>query len=385
MQKVSASFCHSPRSLDYTRALIACKSVTPDDNGCQSLIARHLSQVGFHCQQYVINGVSNLIARWGTGPEHFAFCGHTDVVAPGPLEQWHTDPFTPVCRDNILFGRGAADMKSGIAAMLAATERAIPDMNPDAYSFWWLVTSDEEGEALCGTQWMKAQLDKQGIQLSACLIGEPTASQASGDTIKIGRRGALSGTVVVTGKQGHVAYPHSCQNAIHTASDIIQALTGYTWSTGSADFPGTTIQITHLDTGTFVDNLVPGTARIAFNVRYDAGFTNDSLMQLLTELIKGVSGNIDIHWSRPCSPYLTEPKDNGCWLERCERAIVNTTGKYPLLSTAGGTSDGRFFDASTQVIELGVPNHTIHQANESVHVSDIITLEDIYTDLLLAL
>ena len=370
------------RSLHYSHELIARQSVTPEDNGCQRFLSQYLSSAGFSCKHYQVNGVSNLIARWGSGPSHFAFCGHTDVVSPGPLEEWHTDPFTPVFRDNMLFGHGAADMKSGIAAMLAATERSVHLINPLEYSFWWLITSDEEGEALYGTSWMKKELDKQGIKLSACLIGEPTASQSSGDMIKVGRRGALSGSVVVRGKQGHVAYPDSCRNAIHTASDIIQALTSHRWSTGSGDFPGTSLQITHVDTGAWVDNLVPGAARIAFNVRYDAEYSNDSLVALLTSLIKNISPHTQIHWSRPCSPYLTKSRANDCWLQRCERAIVNTTGKYPLLSTAGGTSDGRFFDSSTQIIEVGVPNSTIHQANECVHLCDIITLEDIYTDIL---
>lgn len=373
-------------SLRFAEILMARESVTPNDAGCQTFLIHRLSKLGFHCQQHVINGVSNLIARWGQGPVNFAFSGHTDVVPPGPLDKWNSAPFSPVVNNSILYGRGAADMKTGIAAMLAATERAIPSLNRDDVSYWWLITSDEEGEAEYGSLWIKQWLDDAGVSLDMCIVGEPTASVRTGDTMKVGRRGSLSGTITVTGKQGHVAYPHSCDNAIHRASKIIEALTGYPWKAGSADFPGTSLQITHLNSGTFTDNLVPGAARIEFNVRYDNDFTQHSLCELLHALINGADDTAKVCWSRPCRAYMSQPRSEQCLMRYCESAIKRATGRFPAISTSGGTSDGRFYASErTQVVELGVPNNTIHQVNEHIHLSDLVTLEDIYTDILLQL
>jgi len=382
----SVSTLQHGTSVHHANNLIARKSVTPDDAGCQKYISHRLNKLGFYCQHFIVQGVSNLIAKWGHGPLHTAFSGHTDVVPPGPLSAWHSDPFSPFHHNSVLYGRGAADMKTGIAAMLAATERAIDKLDATSHTLWWLITSDEEGEAEFGTRWIKQYLDNEGVRLDRCLIGEPTASQSTGDTIKVGRRGALSGTIEVIGKQGHVAYPQSCVNAIHKAARLCQELTSLNWEPGTVDFPGTSLQITHMDTGTFTDNMIPGKARIEFNVRYSSPHTKNSISDLLETLIYQCAPDSKVSWSRACDAFLSRPRQQRCFIRTCEQAIVSNTGRYPVLSTSGGTSDGRFLAGPhTQIVELGVPNSTIHQVNESVHLSDLLTLEDIYTDILMGL
>ena len=373
------------RSIYFAEVLMARASITPQDAGCQSYLIYKLEKLGFSCEKYTINGVSNLVARWGQGPNHFAFCGHTDVVPPGPLDKWKSPPFSPVISQNKLYGRGAADMKTGIAAMLAATERTIDSLDDSKVSFWWLITSDEEGEAEWGSKWIAEYLASKNVQLDMCLVGEPSASATTGDTIKIGRRGSLSGTIHITGKQGHVAYPKTAVNAIHKASNVINALTQHPFDKGSEDFPGTTLQITHMDTGSFTDNIVPSAVRVEFNVRYSWQFDQKGLSTLLRSIINSVDTEAEVSFSRPCEAYLSKPKSNAehCLIACVEKAIKSATGRYPVISTSGGTSDGRFFASEhTQVLEVGVPNTTIHQINEHIHVSDLLTLEDIYTYIL---
>ena len=373
------------RSIYFAEVLMARASITPQDAGCQSYLIYKLEKLGFFCEKYTINGVSNLVARWGQGPNHFAFSGHTDVVPPGPLDKWKSPPFSPVISKNKLYGRGAADMKTGIAAMLAATERTIASLDKEKVSFWWLITSDEEGEAEWGSKWIAEYLASKNVQLDMCLVGEPSASASTGDTIKIGRRGSLSGTIHIAGKQGHVAYPKTAVNAIHKASNVINALTQYPFDKGSDDFPGTSLQITHMDTGSFTDNIVPSAVRIEFNVRYSWQFNQNSLSVLLRSIINSIDTEAEVSFSRPCEAYLSKPKSNAehCLIACVEKAIKSATGRYPVISTSGGTSDGRFFASEhTQVVEVGVPNTTIHQINEHIHVSDLLTLEDIYTDIL---
>ncbi len=373
------------RSIYFAEVLMARASITPQDAGCQSYLIYKLEKLGFFCEKYTINGVSNLVARWGQGPNHFAFSGHTDVVPPGPLDKWKSPPFSPVISKNKLYGRGAADMKTGIAAMLAATERTIDSLDGSKVSFWWLITSDEEGEAEWGSKWIAEYLASKNVQLDMCLVGEPSASASTGDTIKIGRRGSLSGTIHIAGKQGHVAYPKTAVNAIHKASNVINALTQYPFDEGSDDFPGTSLQITHMDTGSFTDNIVPSAVRIEFNVRYSWQFNQNSLSVLLRSIINSIDTEAEVSFSRPCEAYLSKPNSNAehCLIACVEKAIKGATGRYPVISTSGGTSDGRFFASEhTQVVEVGVPNTTIHQINEHIHVSDLLTLEDIYTDIL---
>jgi succinyl-diaminopimelate desuccinylase len=273
-------------------------------------------------------------------------------------------------------------MKTGIAAMLAATERSLSGIKPGNTSFWWLITSDEEGEAEYGSQWIYSHLKQQGIMIDHCIVGEPTAAKYTGDTIKIGRRGSLSVSISITGKQGHVAYPQSAINAIHKSAKIINSLTDYQWDEGSPDFPGTSLQITHIDSGKFTDNVVPGECEIQLNIRYSHLYSEHTLKAHVAKLIHSIDCSAQISWSRPCEAYLSRPRETHCLISHTEQAIYRATGRYPVLSSSGGTSDGRFFaNQQTQVVEVGVPNETIHQVNESIHLSDLMTLEDIFTDL----
>ena len=369
-------------SLSIAFELITRRSVTPKDADCQQYIASVLERVGFECNHFHVEGVSNLIARIGSGKRHIAFSGHTDVVPSGPIEKWCSEPFTPTIKDGYLHGRGAADMKTGIAAMLAAVLRKDWKRLHSDNSFWLLITSDEEGEAENGSAWIKRWLDNNDICLETVLVGEPTAIRHSGDTVKLGRRGSLSGQITITGKQGHVAYPHQTVNAASIAVDVAQALTQCPFDLGSPDFPGTSLQITQLDSGTFSDNIVPGLCTVCFNVRYTDEYSVDHLKAKLTEVVDENAMDYELQWQRPCDAYLSKPLNNAkyCLINQIESAIFSATGKYPLLSTAGGTSDGRFFASKhTQVVEVGVPNRTIHQINECIDLADLYLLDDIYT------
>ncbi|MFC3094716.1 succinyl-diaminopimelate desuccinylase [Alteromonas sediminis] len=374
-------------SLRHAISLMQINSITPFDNGCQDYLTQFLTPLGFHCKTVRVNGVSNLIARRGKGKRHIAFSGHTDVVPPGPLARWKFEPFSATVSNNVLYGRGAADMKTGIAAMLAACERILPFVEHDDTSFWWLITSDEEGEAEFGSKWISEYLTAKGINLSSVVVGEPTGSAITGDTIKVGRRGSLSGEIILHGKQGHVAYPHSSVNALHLAANFIQAMAAHAWDRGSADFPGTSYQTTGIDAGAFTDNLVPGQCKVNFNIRYSDKFTEGSLKTIVAEIchraLPQSALQQPVSWERPCESFLSQPSPKNCLIKIAESAIKKNIGQYPLLSTSGGTSDGRFFASpSTQVVEIGVPNHSIHQINEHIHLSDLITLEDIYADML---
>lgn len=378
---------YASKSLLHAQALMQRESITPQDSGCQDYLITHLERLGFVCKQYFVHGVRNLVACWGSGAHHVGFCGHTDVVPAGAMELWQSDPFQPVIRGDKLYGRGAADMKTGLAAMLAACEKMLPSISSQNTTFWWLITSDEEGEAEYGCKWIQSHLQNNNIVLQSLLVGEPSASSATGDTIKVGRRGSLSGAIDVLGKQGHVAYPRSSINAIHLAAKFINALEAYHWDTGSEDFPGTSFQTTALDSGKFIDNMVPGQCRVHFNIRYSQAFTEQNLKQLIVDIAATTIGKtqqrLDIVWDRPCNAYLSQPRKQDCLIRHVENAIKNTVGYYPLLSTSGGTSDGRFFASrDTQVVEVGVPNSAIHQVNEHIHLSDLATLEDIYSAML---
>ena len=374
---------HDAKSLFYSIELMSRRSITPDDAGCQDWLRDKLTGMGFECHQFIVNGVKNLVAEIGSGERVIAFAGHTDVVPPGPEEKWYNPPFEPSIANNELIGRGAADMKTGVAAMLAATERALALSEQFNCKFMWLITSDEEGEAEFGSKEIKHWLDSRGIQLHSVIVGEPTANNSTGDTIKVGRRGAISGRIYVKGKQGHVAYPQYADNAIHKMAKVINAINSVQWDAGSDDFPGTSLQITHIDSGDFTDNIVPAKCSICFNIRYSHEYSMESLEALIQERVAQVVEQFDIEWERPCVPYFTHNQKQHSLIKAVEQAIVKNTGRFPALSTAGGTSDGRFFSGpNTQVVEVGVPNKTIHQINERIHISDLITLEDIFTDLL---
>ena len=371
------------KSIPYSFELIYRPSVTPLDAGCQDWLASKLSQLGFQCHQFEVEGVKNLVAEMGSGERVVAFAGHTDVVPAGDIKQWRTDPFEPVLSGDELIGRGAADMKTGLAAMLAACERVLKLSSAINTKFMWLVTSDEEGEAEFGSKAIKQYLDTRGIVIDQCIVGEPTAKVATGDAIKVGRRGAISGRVQVSGKQGHVAYPQYADNAIHKMARVINALEAIDWDQGSDDFPGTSLQITHIDSGEFTDNIVPANCTICFNIRYSHNYSQSDLEALIKARVASVTDAFTVFWERPCEPYFTANREQHCLIAAIEKAIHRNTGKFPVLSTAGGTSDGRFFaGGKTQVVEVGVPNRTIHQVNERIDISDLVTLEDIYTDLL---
>lgn len=373
-------------SLQYSQELMRRPSITPDDQGCQQWLAERLTALGFHCKFVDKEGVSNLVAMLGEGEKTLAFAGHTDIVPPGPLDKWSVDPFSAEVINDELIGRGAADMKTGIGAMLAATERHLQAGLPLNHRLVWLITSDEEGEAEHGSKVIKAYLDEQDIHLDYCIVGEPTATSHTGDTIKVGRRGAISARLRVSGKQGHVAYPKYADNAIHKMGKVIEALSSIEWDQGSDDFPGTSLQITHIDSGAFTDNIVPAQCAICFNIRYSHRYDLTSLERLVNDRLNEVTTDFELLWERPCQPYFTSTDLQNSLIRHVEQAIHRNTGKFPVLSTSGGTSDGRFFaSTTTQVVEVGVPNKTIHQINERIHIADLIALEDIYSDLLLSL
>lgn len=377
-------FRQETSALAHATALINRRSITPADSGCQAYIRQRLERLGFDCESFEVNGVSNLIARIGSGQHHIGFSGHTDVVNPGDLSRWSSEPFTASIRENRLYGRGAADMKTGIAAMLSACERFNWQKLDQRHSFWWLITSDEEGEAEWGSREIQARLAAQGVSLDALVVGEPTAASKTGDCIKVGRRGSLSGRISIRGKQGHVAYPQQSVNAASLAAEVVTRLDGLSFKPGSVDFPGTTLQVTKIDTGHYSDNIVPGQAEVCFNVRYADDVTEQTLKTRIERLVDEVCFDYQLEWERPCTSYLSQPRHTSqCLIRAIEMSIFSVTGRYPILSTAGGTSDGRFFaSADTQVVEVGVPNNTIHQVNESIAIEDLAVLESIYTDLL---
>lgn len=387
MSKLNASFyCNKPvKSIQYSQTLIQRPSITPSDQGCQKFLADKLTSLGFDCHSFIVNGVSNLVATFGNGPTTLAFAGHTDVVPAGDSSRWHVDPFSAQIIDGELFGRGAADMKTGLAAMLAATERVISKGAITNTRFVWLITSDEEGEAEYGSKEIAAYLSRQGISLDMCIVGEPTALLTTGDNIKVGRRGSLSGKIIVKGKQGHVAYPQYADNAVHRLNQVMSRLLAIDWDKGSDDFPGSGLQFTHVQSATSVDNIVPGSCECGFNIRFSHHWNLKTLTEMIQQQLQEFSQQIELTWERPCQSYFTAKPDPNKpnLIHSVESAIHKNTGRFPLLSTSGGTSDGRFFaGASTQVVEVGVPNNTIHQVNERIHLSELVTLEDIYTDIL---
>ncbi|WP_448548596.1 succinyl-diaminopimelate desuccinylase [Thalassotalea fusca] len=375
----------------YLMPLLAIESVTPNDNGCQDFLEKALSLLGFDCHRFTVNGVSNLIAKIGVGNMRIAFAGHTDVVPPGDLSKWTTAPFSPEIRNGNLYARGVADMKGGIAAMLSAFAQVKSRLNLDDYSFYFLITSDEEGEAEHGTIEIVNLLKRINELPDLCIVGEPSATQNTGDTIKIGRRGAISCEATVKGKQGHVAYPQFAMNAAHSAAELALRLSQISWDEGSADFPGSSLQITNIDTGEWTDNIIPGESQVHFNVRYSHKFSEacvkKTVLSAIDELQVDHQG-IELDWQRPCHPYYTRGSEHSPiqLVTIAEQAVFDVCQTFPKLSTSGGTSDGRFIAAAgTQVIELGVPNHSIHQVDEHVAINDLIQLEHIYKKILVRL
>jgi succinyl-diaminopimelate desuccinylase len=370
------------RALQLAEALIARPSVTPDDAGCQALLAQRLAPLGFTCET-VVSGpehfrVTNLWAlRRGVrrGPT-LAFAGHTDVVPPGPLAQWTSDPFVPTHRGDRLYGRGAADMKSSIAAMVVAVEDFVQAHAGHAGAIGFLITSDEEGPATDGTRRLVEMLKARGERLDLCVVGEPTSVDTLGDTIKNGRRGTLSGRLIVKGIQGHVAYPQLARNPVHQVAPALAELAATDWDRGNAHFPPTTLQISNIHAGTGVGNVIPGECVIDFNFRFSTESTAEGLQQRVRTLLDRHALEYALDWTLGGQPFLTPV---GTLTQAVAAAIEAECGVKTQLSTTGGTSDGRFIATiCPQVVELGCRNHSIHKIDECVEAADIDRLAGVY-------
>ncbi|HMN92393.1 MAG TPA: succinyl-diaminopimelate desuccinylase [Hydrogenophaga sp.] len=376
-------------TLRLTEALIARPSVTPDDAGCQALIGERLARLGFGCESLesgpVEFRVSNLWARRGVGERPtLVFAGHTDVVPTGPLQAWQSDPFVPTHRDGRLYGRGASDMKTSLAAMVVACERFLAAVAEPAIDIAFLLTSDEEGPATDGTVVVCRELQRRGQRLDWCIVGEPTSVRRTGDMIKNGRRGTMSGKLTVKGIQGHIAYPHLAKNPIHLAAPALAELAGTIWDKGNEFFPPTSWQVSNIHGGTGASNVIPGTVVIDFNFRFCTESTPQGLQQQVNDILArhGLQpGNdYDLDWTIGGLPFLTPP---GTLVEAVREAIRLETGMQTELSTTGGTSDGRFIaQVCPQVIELGPPNASIHKIDEHVALEDIDPLTAIYARVL---
>jgi succinyl-diaminopimelate desuccinylase len=367
-------------TLELAKELIRRPSVTPDDHGCQQLLAERLEQAGFTNEHLRFGEVDNLWARRGTEAPLFVFAGHTDVVPPGPVEEWDNDPFTPVIRDGYLFGRGAADMKGSIAAMTVACEKFVAEHPDHRGSIAFLITSDEEGPSIDGTVKVIDQLVKRGDQIDWCLVGEPSSVNRTGDTIKNGRRGSLNGKLRIQGQQGHVAYPHLADNPIHRAAPALAELAAIEWDAGNEFFPPTTFQISNISGGTGAENVIPGVLDIQFNLRFSTESSEDSLKTQVNEILTRHGLKYEIDWRLSGQPFLTPA---GELVDASREAIRSITGIDTELSTSGGTSDGRFIaPTGAQVVELGPVNATIHQINECVKAEELDTLSTVYGDIL---
>ena len=363
-------------TLDLTQALISCRSLTPDDAGCQELIIKRLEPLGFHIERVCSGGVDNFWARRGAARPLLCFAGHTDVVPTGPLDQWHSDPFTPTLRDGKLYGRGAADMKTSIAAFIVATERFVKAHPAHGGSIALLITSDEEGPATDGTIKVCDLLKARGERIDYTIVGEPSCSTQLGDTIKNGRRGSLSGKLVVKGIQGHIAYPHLARNPIHQVAPVLSELAQMQWDEGNEYFPPTTWQISNIHGGTGASNVIPGSVQVDFNFRFSTASTAQELKDRVHALLATHGLDYDLAWTLGGKPFLTP---RGELVNALTAAAQKVVGITPAISTSGGTSDGRFIaEICEQVAEFGPLNATIHQLNEHVAVSDMDKLTEIY-------
>ena len=362
--------------VELAQQLIARRSVTPDDAGCIDVLIGLLRPLGFECEKISAGGVDNLWARRGTARPLVCFAGHTDVVPTGPVEQWHSDPFTPTIKDGVLFGRGASDMKSSVAAFVAAIDAFVTAHPGHPGSIAVLFTSDEEGPAVDGTVRVVEALRERGEKMDYCIVGEPTAVSRLGDMIKNGRRGSLSGMLTVKGVQGHVAYPHLAKNPVHDVAAAIAELAQTEWDRGNEYFPPTTWQISNITAGTGANNVIPGTAHVRFNFRFSTASTLESLQTRVHGILDKHKVPYDLEWRYDGRPFLTKKGD---LVDAIARAIKTVTGIDTELSTTGGTSDGRFIaDICPQVVECGPTNATIHKINECIKVEEIEQLPQIY-------
>lgn len=363
-------------TLDLTLDLIARNSVTPADAGCQQVMSDRLAAIGFSVEALRYGNVDNLWAKRGSEGPVVCFAGHTDVVPTGPLEEWRSNPFEPVIRDGILYGRGAADMKSGLAAMITATEAFVRKHPRHKGSLAFLITSDEEGPSVDGTKRVVETLNARHERIDWCIVGEPSSEREIGDTIKIGRRGSLSGRLTVHGVQGHVAYPQLAENPVHMLAPALAELTARRWDEGNEFFQPTTFQISNLNAGTGAPNVIPGELKARFNLRYSPVQTIDGLKEVVEGILRKHGIRYTLEWYVSGEPFYTPP---GPLSNAAVAAIEEVTGRRPALSTGGGTSDGRFIaPMGAQVVEIGVVNATIHKVNECVRVAEIDALHEIY-------
>src|SRR5687767_7067950 len=370
-------------ALELAKELIARRSVTPEDGGCQELIAARLERAGFRVAPMKFGEVSNLWARRGRRSPVVCFAGHTDVVPTGPLAEWHSDPFVPTIRDGKLFGRGAADMKSSIAAFVVAVEQFVKERPTHSGSVALLITSDEEGPSVDGTVKVVEELKRRNVRIDYCIVGEPTSVDWLGDMLKNGRRGSLSGKLTVRGIQGHVAYPHLAKNPVHLLAPALAELAKAQWDKGNESFPPTTWQISNIHAGTGAGNVIPGAVTVDFNFRFSTESTDASLRQRVESILQKHGVEYSVAWTLGAKPFLSK---NGRLAKIVQEAAKRHTGRSAELSTTGGTSDARFIiDICPEVIELGPVNASIHKLNEHIEISQLELLPRIYLDTLRAL
>ncbi len=366
-----------------TSDLISRESVTPEDAGCQQRIGDLLSAAGFELRQMPFGDVKNLWATHGAGAPIVVFAGHTDVVPTGNLSDWDSDPFTPTLRDGQLYGRGAADMKASLAAMIGAAQNVVAANPEHRGTLAFLLTSDEEGPAIHGTRAVVEQLTSEGLFMDYCVVGEPSSSEKLGDVVRNGRRGSLNAELIVTGVQGHVAYPDTVENPIHMANDVLRRILDIHWDNGNNYFPPTSLQVSNINSGTGATNVVPGDLHARFNLRFNTEQTATGIEAQITKALDGSNANWQINWALSGVPFITP---QGVLTDAVTAAIQTARGYAPELSTSGGTSDGRFIaPTGTQVTELGPCNATIHKINECVAVADLEPLQDIYADIAIRL
>ena len=363
-------------TLDLAMDLIVRPSVTPEDIGCQDVLIERLEKIGFSAEKLRFKTVKNFWARRGDSGPVFVFAGHTDVVPPGPQKEWNSPPFQPEIRDGYLYGRGSADMKGSLAAMITACERFVANHPEHKGSIAFLITSDEEGPAINGTVKVVEHLKKRGDTIDWCLVGEPTSTEKVGDIVKNGRRGSLNGNLAIHGVQGHIAYPHLAENPIEKFAPALAELCAEKWDEGNEYFPPTSFQISNVQAGTGVTNIIPGTLNVIFNFRYSTAVTQSELEQRVENILKKHNLRYTLEWSLSGEPFLT---DRGALVDAVTSAIKDVTQLGTELSTSGGTSDGRFIaPMGAQVVELGPVNATIHKINECVRAEDLDLLSQIY-------
>lgn len=366
--------------LELAESIMAIPSITPHDHHCQALISERLQKLGFNCETLQFNDVTNLWARIGTQGPLFVFAGHTDVVPTGPLEDWASPPFSPTVRDGFLYGRGASDMKAAIAAMVIAAENFVRAHPKFAGSIAFLLTSDEEGPALDGTQKVMEDLATRNVKIDYCIVGEPSSDKYVGDQVRIGRRGSLHGKLTVHGKQGHVAHPHLALNPIHQVSPALAELSTLEWDKGNNEFPPTTFQITNVHSGTGAANIIPGHIEIVFNLRFSTESSIASIEKRTEEILQKYKLKYDLKWQVGAQPFLTK---KAALLQATIDAIKTINGTPPITSTGGGTSDARFIaPTGAEVVELGLSNATAHHVDECIRVQDLEKLVTIYTKIL---